>query len=56
MLEKSGSVVLTKEDLELYNQGQVSKRLADEWGLSLESLREIVTSHNYTLLNTDEQL
>lgn len=51
MLEKNGSVLLTREDLDLYNRGLVSKRLQDTWNLDLEALREIVENNNYQLVD-----
>lgn len=55
MLEKNGSVTLTKEDLSLYNSGQVSQRLRDNWGLTLDELRFIVESNNYNLVDNNEE-
>lgn len=48
MLEKNGAVVLTSDDLDMYNRGLVSERLQELWGLSLEQLREIVENNNFT--------
>lgn len=47
MLEKSSTIVLTKNDLELYNQGIVSERLQQQWQLSLDELRQLVQTGNY---------
>jgi hypothetical protein len=47
MLEKNGTIVLTQEDLEAYNQGLVSDRLKQLWQLSFEELQTIVNNANY---------
>jgi hypothetical protein len=54
MLEKQGKVVLTDEDLNLYNKGQVSERIKETWGLSFSDLEEVVASHSYTIIKTKE--
>jgi hypothetical protein len=41
-MEKSGSVVLTEDDLKQYNAGIVSKRVQETWDLSLDELRAVV--------------
>jgi hypothetical protein len=41
-MEKSGSVVLTDDDLKQYNAGIVSKRVQETWDLSLDELRQVV--------------
>ena len=41
-MEKSGSVVLTEDDLKQYNDGIVSKRVQETWDLSLDELRNVV--------------
>ena len=53
MLEKNSSVVLTKDDLDLYNAGKVSDRLRDNWNLTYDDLRKIVESNNYTLVENN---
>lgn len=47
MLEKSGTILLTKEDLEEYKQGCVSDRLQEAWGMTLAELQFIVENNNY---------
>ena len=49
MLEKSGIIVLTEEDLEEYNSGSVSERIKSLWNLSFDELRDIVLSNSFTL-------
>lgn len=51
MLEKSGTILLTKEDLEEYGNGRVSDRLQEEWGMSYEELRFVVENNNYKVIN-----
>jgi hypothetical protein len=41
-MEKSGSVVLTEDDLKQYNDGIVSKRVQETWDLSMDELRSVV--------------
>ena len=48
MLEKNSAVVLTSDDLDMYNRGLVSERVQELWSLSLEQLREIVENNNFT--------
>lgn len=48
LLEKSGNVVLTKDDLILFSQGEVSPRLQETWGLTLEELKSIIHGNSYT--------
>lgn len=47
MLEKNSSPVLTNDDIETYNRGEVSDRVKEIWGLTFEQLRDIIESHNY---------
>ena len=54
-MEKNGSVVLTKEDIDLYNAGIVSDRLRDNWNLDLTALRAIVNSNNYNTVSTQNE-
>jgi hypothetical protein len=54
MLEKQGKVVLTDEDLEQYNKGQVSSRIQETWGLSLADLEEIIASRSYIIIKTKD--
>lgn len=55
MLEKSSSIILTSDDIKMYNDGLVSKRLQETWGLDITSLGQLINSQNYTLANKDEQ-
>lgn len=54
MLEKSSCIILTKDDLSQYNAGKVSERLASLWSLDIHSLREIVESQNFTLIDHEQ--
>lgn len=54
MLEKQGRVVLTDDDLEQYNKGQVSSRVKDTWGFSLDDLKDVIASKQYTTIKTKE--
>ncbi len=49
MLEKSGSVILTKDDLEKLKREEVSERVKQTWGLTLVQLQEVVEADNYVL-------
>ena len=46
-MEKSGSVVLTRDDLQKFRQGLVSDRVASTWGFSLSELSEVIQSKHY---------
>lgn len=54
-MEKNGSIVLTKEDIDLYNAGIVSDRLRDNWNLDLNALRAIIDSNNYNTVFTQNE-
>lgn len=54
-MEKNGSIVLTKEDIDLYNAGIVSDRLRDNWNLDLNALRAIIDSNNYNTVSTQHE-
>ena len=54
MLEKQGKVVLTDDDMALYNKGQVSNRIKETWGLSLDDLKHVVNTKSYTIIKTQE--
>jgi hypothetical protein len=54
MLEKQGKVVLTDEDLEQYNKGQVSDRVKETWGLSLDDLKAVIAAQQYVIIKTKE--
>lgn len=54
MLEKQGHVVLTDEDMDQYNRGQVSNRVKETWGLSLADLKEVISSKQYTIIKVKE--
>jgi hypothetical protein len=47
-LEKSGSILLTEEDILLAHQGIVSDRVKQTWGLTLVELQQVVNNNDYT--------
>lgn len=47
-MEKSGRIILTKEDLDEFANGRVSQRIRETWGLTLGQLSEIIKAHEYT--------
>lgn len=49
MLEKSGTITLTTEDLNELHAGKVSERVQSTWGLTLQQLQEIVAMKSYVL-------
>lgn len=53
MLEKNGSIVLTEEDKKEYNEGKVSKRIKDTWGLSFTELKAVVDESKNKTQNTE---
>lgn len=54
MIEKSGSVVLTDDDILQYNRGIVSDRVAQTWGLSLEALKDVIERKQFTKIKDVE--
>lgn len=53
-MEKSGSVVLTEDDLKQYNEGVVSKRVSDTWGLAFNGLKDIIDRGMYTKVGSHQ--
>lgn len=47
MFEKSGSIVLTEEDLKEYNKGLISERVKQSWDFSLADLTKIIEEGRY---------
>lgn len=47
MLEKSGTIVLTVDDINELNNGKVSERVSSTWNLTLQQLKEIVANNDY---------
>lgn len=47
MLEKSGQVILTDDDIHKYNKGVVSDRVQQTWGFTLEDLARIIENNNF---------
>lgn len=54
MLEKQSKVVLTDEDLEAYNRGQVSSRVQETWGFSLDDLKDVIATKQYVTIKTKD--
>lgn len=48
MLEKTGQLKLTEEDLVKAKSGEVSERVKQTWGLTLKELQEAINSKDYT--------
>jgi len=46
-MEKSGRIILTREDLAEFKKGRVSQRIRETWGLTLDQLSEIIASNEY---------
>lgn len=56
MIEKSGSVTLTDEDLVAYYDGYISDRLKREWNITnLDDLHQLIKSNQYKLLTHSEK-
>lgn len=53
MLEKNSQIVLTQEDVNLYNAGIVSKRVQEQWGLSLADLKTVIENNDYTKVDNE---
>jgi len=51
MLEKNGTIALTENDLKEYNSGNVSQRVKDSWGLSIDELKEVIEKESYTKID-----
>jgi hypothetical protein len=48
MLEKNSHVVLTDDDLKLYNSGVVSERIKQTWQIdTIEELRELMQASKF---------
>jgi hypothetical protein len=47
MLEKTGAVTLTEEELIQIRSGVLPQRIEQTWGLSLSELSSIISSGNY---------
>jgi len=48
MLEKTGTIRLTSEDLIQAEKGIVSQRVKDTWNLSHEQLQEVIQNKAFT--------
>lgn len=51
MLEKSGEVILTDEDVKKSKEGVVTQRIKENWGFTLDELTKIVENNNYIITN-----
>lgn len=56
MLEKSGMVLMDLHDITEYGKGVVSQRLQDEWGLTFNQLKSIISTNQYRLIGKNEDL
>lgn len=50
MLEKTGKLLLTQDDIDKANNDEVSIRIKQNWGLSLEELLDIIRTYQYELI------
>jgi hypothetical protein len=48
--EKSGTVQLTEHDVLLAEQGQVTDRVKQTWGFTLQQLHEVINNKDYNLI------
>lgn len=47
MLEKNSQVILTEDDLKLYNSGVVSERIKQTWEVdTIDELRKLIESNS----------
>jgi hypothetical protein len=46
-IEKSGTIILTDEEVRLVNLGTLPPRLANDWKLTLQEARQIVQAQHY---------
>lgn len=56
MLEKSGTITLTDEDLDEFYKGKVSEKIRSTWGLTFLELKEIVVANNYEPANAGKNV
>lgn len=52
-LEKSGTIQLTKDDINLAKSGIVSERVKQTWGLTLQQLQEVVNNNDYNQITSE---
>lgn len=55
MLEKTGTIILTSDDLKQAEEGIVSDRVKQTWGLTLQQLKEVIDSKSYASTVTPDQ-
>jgi hypothetical protein len=53
MIEKTGQVILTSDDLVQYQKGVVSDRIKNSWDFSLDQLKNIVENHEYRIVDSE---
>lgn len=53
MLEKTGMLALTKQELQEVKHGDISDRLQEAWSLSTEELEGMIKRGSYTLIDDD---
>lgn len=54
MLEKCGNILLTEEDMDMYNAGIVSDRIQNLWGFSLDDLRNAIENKQFVMIKDIE--
>lgn len=55
MLVKSGELILTEDDIKQSKEGNVSKRVKETWGLSLEELNQVVANKDYKTIKDESK-
>lgn len=48
-MEKNGKIVLTPEELKDIREGTLPKRVAEQWGLTIQEARDMVNQGCYSL-------
>lgn len=47
-MEKNSSIVLTTDEVKQIEEGKIPFRISSTWGFTLDELRVIISSGNYT--------
>lgn len=50
-MEKDGKIVLTQDDMDQYNQGEVSSRVKETWNITFSELKAAIESGSVTILS-----
>lgn len=54
MIKDSGTLLLTKEDLEVYGRGEISQRLKEVWPeVTYDDLTTIIEQNNYKVIDNN---